>query len=112
MKFRIGCERNNRIVLFSDILPDVIDELDVGDSFFIENIRDRWESYVGKILSAHSNPDRLFMKILFVKVDHSAYANELSLYSGNILNKIKNDFGPHLINAVRFEVIKKSRYRK
>ncbi|HQO40700.1 MAG TPA: DUF721 domain-containing protein [Spirochaetota bacterium] len=112
MKFRIGCERNNRTILFSDILPDVIDELNAGDSFFIENIRDKWESYVGKILSAHSNPDRMFRKILFVKADHSAYANELSLHSGNILNKLKNDFGPHLITAVRFEVVKKSRYRK
>ncbi|HPS56493.1 MAG TPA: DUF721 domain-containing protein [Spirochaetota bacterium] len=112
MKFRIGCERNNRILSFSDILPDVIDDLNLEDTFFIENIRDKWESYVGNTLSVHSTPDRLFRKILFVKVDHSAYANELSLHSGNILNKLKTDFGPQLINSVRFELVKKSRYRK
>ncbi len=112
MKFRIGSERNNSILSFSDILPDVINDLNLEDTFFIENIKDKWESYVGKILSVHSTPDRLFRKILFIKVDHSAYANELSLYSGNILNKLKTDFSPQLIDSVRFELIKKSRYRK
>lgn len=112
MKFRVGSERNNRILSFTDILPDVIDDLNLQDTFFIENIRSKWQEYVGTTLSAHSTPDRLFKRILFVKVDHSAYSNELSLHSGNILNKIKADFGPQLINTVRFELVKKSRYRK
>ena len=112
MKFRLGSERNNRTLSFSDILPDVIDDLNLQETLFIENIRDKWESYVGRILSAHSKPDRLFRKILFVKVDHSVYANELSLHSGNILNKLKADFGPQVIESVRFEIIKKNRYGK
>ena len=112
MKFRISSERNSRILSFSDILPDVIDDLNLKDTFFIENIRDKWDSYVGRTLSVHSKPDRLFKGILFVKVDHSAYANELSLHSENILGKLKKDFGPQLIRSVRFELIKKSRYRK
>lgn len=112
MKFRIGSERNNRILSFSEILPDVIDDLNLEDTFFIENIKEKWESYVGKTLAVHSTPDRIFRKILFVKVDHSAYGNELSLHSGNILGKLKNDFGPQLIDSVRFELVKKSRYRK
>lgn len=112
MKFRITSDRNNRTLSFGDILPDVIKDLSLEDTFFIENIKDRWESYVGKTLSVHSTPDRLFRRILFVKVDHSAYANELSLHSGNILNKLKTDFGPQLIDSVRFELVKKSRYAK
>ena len=112
MKFRITGDRNNRTLSFGDILPDVIKDLSLEDTFFIENIKDRWESYVGKTLSVHSTPDRLFRRILFVKVDHSAYANELSLHSGNILNKLKTDFGPQLIDSVRFELVKKSRYAK
>lgn len=112
MKFRTGSQRNNRILSFSDILPDVIDDLNIEDTFIIENIKNKWESYVGVTLSTHSIPDRLFRKILFVKVDHSAYANELSLHSGNILNKLRTDFGPQLIDSVRFELVKKSRYRK
>lgn len=111
MKFKIKSERNNRTVSFGDILPDVINDLNIEDTFFIENIRDKWESYVGRTLSVHSIPDRMFRKILFVKVDHSAYANELSLHSENILNKCKHDFGPLLINGIRFELVKKSRYR-
>lgn len=112
MKFRFGSERNNRTVSFSDILPEVIDDLNLKETFFIENIRDKWESYVGKTLSVHSKPDRIFRQILFIKVDHPAYANELSLHSDNILGKLKRDFGSQVINSIRYELVKKSRYAK
>lgn len=112
MKFRFGEKRKNQMVAFGSIMPDVINDLNLKESFFIENIKDMWESYVGRTLSVHSVPDRIFKKTLFVKVDHSAYANELSLHSNTILNSLKRDIGPEFIYNIKFEVIKKSRYGK
>jgi len=37
-------------------------------------------------------------------VDHSIYANELSLLKSGILKKIKNDFGEDFITNIKFEI--------
>lgn len=110
MKFRFGSERKNKVVTFSSIMPDLMDELDIKDSFIVEELKDRWPVYVGSILASHSFPERIFNRTLCINVDHSVYAGELSLYTGNILKKIKNDYGDNLIKFVKFEV-KKSRWR-
>ena len=104
MKFRIGNNRKEKIVSFSSILPDIISDLDMQDSFIIENLREKWPLYTGKTISAHSQPERIFKKVLFISVDHSIYANELSLLKSGILKKIKNDFGNDFITNVKFEI--------
>lgn len=104
MKFRLGNNRKKQVVSFSSILPDVIEDLDLEDSFVIENLREKWPLYTGAVISAHSQPGRIFNKTLFVTVDHSIYANELSLLKGGILKKICNDFGSDFIRNIKFEV--------
>ncbi len=111
MKFRFGDIRKNQTLSFNNIIPDIIDELDLNESFFLERIAEKWPEYVGNILSSHSTPDRIFSNILFIRVDHSAYSNELSMHQDRILRKIKDDFGSGFINAIRFEV-RKSRWSK
>ena len=111
MKFRVGEDRKNKLVTFGNLVSDLMDDLDIKDSFIIEELKSRWPSYVGNILSTHSFPERIFNKNLFINVDHSIYAGELSIHSGEILKKIKIDYGESFIKAVKFEV-KKSRWRK
>ncbi len=110
MKFRFGEDRKNRLITFSSIVPDLMEDLDIKDSFIIEQLKEKWPSYVGVILSAHSFPDRIFNKFLFINVDHSVYAGELSIHTGDILKKIKNDYGDNFIKSIKYEV-KKSRWR-
>jgi predicted nucleic acid-binding Zn ribbon protein len=111
LKFRFGEERKTRLVSFSNLVSDLINDLEIKDSFIIEELKSKWSSYVGNILSTHSFPERIFNKNLFINVDHSVYAGELSIHTGEILKKIKRDFGENFIKAVKFEV-KKSRWRK
>ena len=110
MKFRFGEDRKNQLLTFSSIVPDLMEDLDIKDSFIIDQLKEKWPSYVGNILSAHSFPDRIFNKYLFINVDHSAYAGELSIHTFEILKKIKNDYGDNFIKSIKFEV-KKSRWR-
>lgn len=110
MKFRFGENRKNAVVTFSNIVSDLMEDLDIKDSFIIQELKEKWPVYVGNILSSHSFPDRIFNKYLFINVDHSAYAGELSIHSSEILKKIKIDYGDNFIKAVKFEV-KKSRWR-
>lgn len=87
-----------------------MEDLDIKDSFIIQELKEKWPAYVGNILSAHSFPDRIFNKYLFINVDHSAYAGELSIHAGEILKKIKSDYGDNFIRSIKFEV-KKSKWR-
>ena len=110
LKFRLGEDRKNKMITFSNIVTDLIDDLELKDSFIIAGLKEKWPSYVGNILSAHSFPDRIYNKFLFINVDHSAYSSELSIHAADILQKIKNDFGDTLVKTIKFEV-KKSRWR-
>jgi hypothetical protein len=110
LKFRFGENRKNTMVTFGNIVSDLMEDLDIKDSFIIQDLKQKWPSYVGNILSAHSFPDRIFNKYLFINVDHSAYAGELSIHTAEILKKIRSDYGENFIKAVKFEV-KKSRWR-
>jgi len=110
LKFRFGENRKNNIITFSNIVPDLMEDLDIKESFIIDELKLKWPLYVGNILSAHSHPDRIFNKYLFINVDHSAYSGELSIHSSEILKKIKIDYGDNFIKSIKFEV-KKSRWR-
>jgi len=110
LKFRFGENRKNTIITFGNIVSDLMEDLDIKDSFIIQELKEKWPSYVGNILSAHSFPDRIFNKYLFINVDHSAYAGELSIHAADILKKIKNDYGDNFIKSIKFEV-KKSKWR-
>lgn len=92
------------------MLPDVMEDLNIKDSFIIRELNNKWSSYVGNILSTHSYPERIFNQNLFINVDHSAYASELSIHKNELLKKIKNDFGDNIIKSIKFET-RKSRWR-
>lgn len=111
MKFRIRNFRSGKTLEFHEILPDIINELDVDDSFVIIKIKQNWEEITGSIISAHSTPERIHRKKLYVSVDHSVYANEISLMKNNLINRINQIISSELINDIRAEV-KKSRWKK
>lgn len=111
MNFRLGEDRKNKTIQFSNLISDLVDDLELKDSFIIVGLKEKWPFYVGNILSSHSFPDRIYNSFLFINVDHSAYAGELSIHAADILRKIKSDFGDTLIKSIKFE-IKKSRWRR
>ncbi len=101
MKFRIKEERQGKVVPFNSTLISILEEFDLKDSFLMEKLRSVWEKTVGNIISTHSIPDRIFKKILFIFVDHSIYANELSLMKDSILEGINKEFGFEVIKDIR-----------
>ena len=106
MKFKFGEKRRGGTFNFKEILPDIINEFHLEKSFTIEELRSLWHEIVGDIISTHSIPDRIYKKTLFVSVDHSAYAGELTMMKDVILKSINDNFSLCDIEAVRFEVKK------
>ena len=104
MKFKIGDSRIMKPVSFGSILPSVIEELNLQDSFIIENIRKLWEDICGGILSTHSRPDRIFKKTLFISVDHSIYSNELYMMKEKIIDLVNTKVAPDIIRNMKTEI--------
>lgn len=104
MKFSLKIERHGKVVHFNETLISILNEYDLKDQFLMERLRDKWSKITGDIIATHSIPERIFKKILFIAVDHSVYANELSLMKNMIIEKIKDEFGFNVIRDIRIKV--------
>ncbi|MGV7930167.1 MAG: DciA family protein [Spirochaetota bacterium] len=89
MKFRVKEPRMNRPTRFGVLVESIIGQFGFRDDFLVESIRARWSSVVGELIATHSHPDRIFSGILFVAVDHSVYAGEISMMQDSILAKVR-----------------------
>jgi len=62
-----------------------------------------WEEVVGTNVSAHAKPINIQEKIFFVKVDSSAWSNELSFFKKEIIKKINEGVGMQVIKDIYFK---------
>ncbi len=106
MKFRFSTKRAKKTVDMGALLPDIVSELNISESFVIEDIRSKWYNIAGEIIAAHSIPDRIFKNILFVSTDHSVYANELTMMKDVILERIRNEIPAASVNSIKMEIKK------
>jgi len=62
-----------------------------------------WEKVVGTNVSAHTKPINIQGKIFFVKVDSSAWCNELSFFKKDIIKRINEGVGMRVIKDIYFK---------
>lgn len=70
-----------------------------------ETVIQKWPEVVGKIISSHTQPLRIKGKILFVGVDSSIWASELSLLKLQIIQDINKAINQELISDIYFKVM-------
>ena len=59
-----------------------------------------WNKIVGDIIAQHSSAVALEQEILFIRVDDSAWRNELAMMSEEIIEKINAYFGDRRVNRI------------
>ena len=106
MKFRFKEERQSKTVSINTALSLILEEFGLKDSLAIGKIRTKWGGIVGDLMAVHSIPDRIFKRILFITVDHSVYANELSMMKEIIVKEINKEFDTNEIKDIRLETKK------
>ncbi len=62
-----------------------------------------WQDVVGSKIAPHTKPLTIQDKIFFVKVDNSAWCNELSFFKKDIIKKINEGVGMKVIMDVYFK---------
>jgi len=85
------------------IIGSVVDKMELSKKLRVSNIFNHWEDIVGKQIAKKSKPERLLRKTLYVSVTTSTWANELSLMSEKLIEKINSFTGEDIVKTIRFK---------
>ena len=85
------------------IIGSVVDKMELSKKLKISNIFNHWEDIVGPEIAKKSKPQKLVRKTLYVSVTTSTWANELSLMSEKLIEKINSFTGEDVVKNIRFK---------
>jgi predicted nucleic acid-binding Zn ribbon protein len=92
----------SRVESIGEILHQVVRDLGVGKKLNEQRAVVEWRDVVGDRVAAHSRATRVDQGRLFVEVDSSVWAQELSLMRRRILQELGNRIGRGVIETVHF----------
>lgn len=88
----------------ADLLPAVVARIGGDDRAVEQRITFVWNEAVGAVLAERTRPEAVRGKTLLVRVSSSAFAHELTLLKGEILEKLRVTLGPGRIEDLRTRV--------
>ncbi|MFS0319744.1 DciA family protein [Corynebacterium striatum] len=80
-------------------------ESDLADGWVMGN----WTNLVGERIAAHTKPERIKDKVVYISCDASVWATELRYLQRQILKKIAERLGPDVIVELRIQGPKQHR---
>ena len=88
-----------------DVLPKLMQQLGLRERLHEGEVIDAWKQIVGDFIASHSAPVSLKDGTLFVRVLQPALHYQFETISkAEILRKLKQRFGRHIIRDIRFRV--------
>jgi len=87
-----------------DTLREVLDRAGLGGVATSSALSGRWAELVGPGIAAHSSPGAIKGGRLAVTVDSSAWMNQLSLLSTDLIEKINAGLGQGTVTELRFRI--------
>jgi predicted nucleic acid-binding Zn ribbon protein len=84
------------------IISDIIKDLSIEEKLDSSKIFSKWPEIVGDEIGKKSKPKRLTGDTLYISVVNSIWANELSLMSGQLIEKINSFVGREAVKNLRF----------
>jgi len=85
------------------VIKSVISKLNIENKIDSSKLFNHWQEIVGGEISKKASPEKLSKGLLFVSVTTSTWANELSLMSGKLINKINSYIGREIVKEIRFK---------
>ncbi len=84
------------------IIGDVVKRSNMRQRLNISNIFNHWEEIVGTEIYKKTKPERITGGTLYLSVSTSIWANELSLMSDKLIEKINSFIGEEVVKNIRF----------
>ncbi len=87
-----------------ELLPSAFTALAANPKELLYSIQEKWDEIVGLPLGKKTLPLKIYKNRLVIAVAGSAWANELELSKGELIEKLKKNF-PHAdIDEIRFQM--------
>ena len=90
--------------LIGDVLKNVFLEIEKNQEFSEDEISRLWKELAGETGFRHSRPEALKRKVLRVRVDNSAWLQELTLRKRELLKGLKRALGKDRISEIHFRI--------
>lgn len=84
------------------IIGSVVDRMGINSKLNISSVFNHWQEIVGKEIAERSRPRRLAGMTLHISVTTSTWANELSLMSEELIDRINAFTGEEVVKKLRF----------
>jgi len=88
----------------NSILDNYVLESELGKKLKKFSVFNHWEEIVGKEISRKAKPQKIFKSILYISVSGPSWANELSMMSEQLIEKINTYIGDEIITKLRFKI--------
>lgn len=88
----------------ADVIKSVFHQLEDEKNISQEYINNCWKQLAGEAGLRHSKPTDLRKKVLTVRVDSSAWMQELTLQKRRILKGLQRTLGKDRISEIHFKI--------
>ena len=91
-----------RFARVGELLPTVLKSIGLGQRLKEQEVLGIWAQVVGEEIAARTQPLRVDKGVLYVRVDHSAWLQELHFMEKEILRKLKEKAPDVDLDRIRF----------
>lgn len=92
--------RKSNEVTLKAAIEALMEHYHLGDRYRFEQIKQRWEEIVGKMIAQRTEKMFVKHKTLYLTVSSSIIAQELQMMKSLIIKRINEEAGKELINNV------------
>jgi predicted nucleic acid-binding Zn ribbon protein len=88
----------------ASVIRRFVSDSDMASKLQKYSIFNHWEEIVGDAIGSRTKPEKISRDILHISVANATWANELSMMSAQLLDKINNYIGTDTLKELRFKV--------
>ena len=101
-----------RTPTIGEVLKEVLRSRGLGNASELSGLSSKWAAAVGEKVASHAGPEGLRGGTLTVVVDSSAWMNQLSMLSPEIIRKVNEALGGGKVEELRFRLGRPQAARK
>lgn len=96
--------KGSKVSPISEVIQNVFARLEGSTNPSSESMESFWKELVGENGFKHSRPTAIRNKVLSIRVDNSAWMQELSMRKRDILKGLKRKLGKDRISEIHFRI--------
>lgn len=92
--------RKSNDITIKDAIEALMDHYHIGDRYRFEQVKQKWEEIVGKMIAQRTEKMTLKYKTLYITVNSSVIKQELQMMKTLIIKRVNEEAGKEIITSV------------